>query len=140
MGPVLIIDSGLKNRIFNFAIENGRRPRILLAEVKDSQETRDIRVMALGFADAGFDVDISPQGMTLKSIARMAVENDVHGVGLLHVCQDLNHVAALVEFLEQEGADDIVVVTDTEEPCDQKLNRTDPVGRFVKKTLIRMGG
>ncbi len=136
----MIIDSRLKNRIFNFAIENGRRPRILLAGVKDSKETRDIRVMALGFADAGFDVDISPQGMTLKSIARMAVENDVHGVGLLHVCQDLNHVAALVEFLEQEGAGDIVVITDAEDPCDQKLNRTDRVGRFVKNTLIRMGG
>lgn len=131
---------GLQARTLDFASRNGRRPRVLLAELEDGKNSRKIKIFALGFADGGFDVDISPRGMSLKGVARMAVESDVHGVGLLNSFHDPDQVPALVDLLEREGVHDIAVFTDT-----KKMSPVDPdfdqmVDRFVKNILTRIGG
>lgn len=78
------------NRIFNeatqlsqsFADRYGRRPRILIAKMGQDGHDRGAKVIATAFADLGFDVDISPMFQTPEEIARQAVENDVHIVGV----------------------------------------------------------
>ena len=72
---------------------------------------RGIKVIATGFADLGFDVDISPMFQTPEEVARMAMENDVHVVGVSS--QAAGHktlVPQLLEALKAEGGDEILVV------------------------------
>lgn len=72
---------------------------------------RGIKVIATGFADLGFDVDISPMFQTPEEVARMAVENDVHLVGVSsQVAAHKTLVPQLIEALKKEGGDDILVV------------------------------
>jgi methylmalonyl-CoA mutase len=62
--------------------KQGRRPRILLTKMGQDGHDRGIKVVATAFADLGFDVDISPMFQTPEEAAKMAVENDVHMVGV----------------------------------------------------------
>ncbi|MCP3856216.1 MAG: methylmalonyl-CoA mutase, partial [Actinomycetia bacterium] len=64
-----------------FMDKNGRRPRILMAKMGQDGHDRGVKVVATGYADLGFDVDIGPMFQTPEEVARMAVENDVHLVG-----------------------------------------------------------
>src|SRR5690606_4271974 len=65
-----------------FARQEGRRPRILVAKVGQDGHDRGARVIATGFADVGFDVDVGPLFLTPREVARMAVDNDVHVLGI----------------------------------------------------------
>ena len=94
-----------------FAIEAGRRPRMLVAKMGQDGHDRGAKVIATAFADIGFDVDISPMFQTPEEAARMAVENDVHVVGVSS--QAAGHktlVPQLIRALKKEGANDIKVV------------------------------
>ena len=72
---------------------------------------RGIKVIATGFADLGFDVDISPLFQTPEEVAKMAVENDVHVVGVSsQVAAHKTLVPQLVKALKSEGGEDILVV------------------------------
>jgi methylmalonyl-CoA mutase len=72
---------------------------------------RGIKVIATGFADLGFDVDISPLFQTPEEVARMAVENDVHVVGVSsQVAAHKTLVPQLVEALKTKNGEDILVV------------------------------
>lgn len=66
----------------NFADREGRRARILVAKLGQDGHDRGAKVIATGFADMGFDVDIGPLFQTPLEVARHAVENDVHAVGV----------------------------------------------------------
>ncbi|HLT71250.1 MAG TPA: methylmalonyl-CoA mutase, partial [Cyclobacteriaceae bacterium] len=66
----------------NFAASEGRRARILIAKLGQDGHDRGAKVIATGFADMGFDVDIGPLFQTPQEVARHAVENDVHAVGV----------------------------------------------------------
>jgi|GEM_PF-3468082 len=129
-----------QDRTHVFAQEYGRRPRILLAEPAEANNGRDLKIIALAFADAGFDVDISPSGLALKTIARIAVENDVHGVALLFFDQHLDIETKFISLLEQEGADDIQVIVAKEKMKTQRSGLEDWTQGFVQKTLTRVGG
>ena len=72
----------LRKRTATFADSEGRRPRILLAKMGQDGHDRGVKVVATAFADFGFDVDISPMFQTPEEVAKMAVENDVHVVGV----------------------------------------------------------
>ena len=74
--------SDLQERSENFLRKTGRRPRILLSDFNAQTSSKSMKAVAVVFADAGFDVDISPASADYKSIAKMACENDVHAVGI----------------------------------------------------------
>ncbi len=109
-GKDQIIDALLK-RTEQFQEKEGRRPRILVTKMGQDGHDRGIKVIATGFADLGFDVDISPLFQTPEEVAKMAVENDVHVVGVSsQVAAHKTLVPQLVKALKSEGGEDILVV------------------------------
>ena len=103
--------SGVMARIEDFAAQEGRRPRILLAKMGQDGHDRGQKVIATAFADLGFDVDIGPLFQTPDETARQAVENDVHVVGVSSLAAGhLTLVPALRAALADQGRPDIVVV------------------------------
>jgi len=101
----------LKRDIDAFAEREGRRPRMLVVKMGQDGHDRGAKVIATGFADLGFDVDVGPLFQTPEEAARQAIENDVHVVGVSS--QAAGHktlVPQLVQALRAEGADDILVV------------------------------
>jgi methylmalonyl-CoA mutase len=93
-----------------FAGEHGRRPRMLVAKIGQDGHDRGAKVIATAFADVGFDVDVGTLFQTPSEVARQAVENDVHVIGVS--TQSGGHktlVPQLIEELDRLGASDIVV-------------------------------
>jgi methylmalonyl-CoA mutase len=100
----------LQSEIGKFAATEGRRPRILVAKIGQDGHDRGAKVIATAFADLGFDVDVGTLFQTPEEVARQAIENDVHAVGVS--TQSGGHktlVPELVKQLEKLGAADIVV-------------------------------
>ena len=100
----------LQGEVQAFAAEHGRRPRMLVAKVGQDGHDRGAKVIATAFADLGFDVDVGTLFQTPEEVARQAVENDVHVVGVS--TQSGGHktlVPQLIEELKRLGAGDIVV-------------------------------
>ncbi|MGI5158929.1 methylmalonyl-CoA mutase [Microbispora sp. CA-102843] len=94
-----------------FAEAEGRRPRILVAKMGQDGHDRGQKVIASGFADLGFDVDVGPLFQTPAEVARQAVEADVHIVGVSsQAAGHLTLVPALREELAAAGGDDIMIV------------------------------
>jgi len=94
-----------------FAEHQGRRPRMLVVKLGQDGHDRGMKVIATAFADIGFDVDVGPLFQTPEEAARMAVDNDVHVVGVSS--QAAGHttlVPLLVEELRKAGGGDIAVV------------------------------
>jgi methylmalonyl-CoA mutase len=94
-----------------FAEQEGRRPRILVAKMGQDGHDRGAKVIATSFADIGFDVDIGPLFQTPKEVAKQAVENDVHMVGVSSLAGGHKTlVPAVIEELKTYGREDIMVV------------------------------
>jgi methylmalonyl-CoA mutase len=94
-----------------FERNDGRRPRILIAKIGQDGHDRGQKVIATAFADLGFDVDIGPLFSTPEEVARQAVENDVHIVGVSSLAAGhLTLVPELRAALEAEGRGDIMIV------------------------------
>jgi methylmalonyl-CoA mutase len=94
-----------------FAEEEGRRPRMLVVKMGQDGHDRGAKVIATAFADIGFDVDVGPLFQNPDEVARDAIENDVHVVGVS--TQAAGHktlVPALIEELKKQGAGEILVV------------------------------
>ncbi|MBU4010886.1 MAG: methylmalonyl-CoA mutase, partial [Proteobacteria bacterium] len=105
------IIASIKKRTDDFLEKDGRRPRILLTKMGQDGHDRGVKVVATAFADLGFDVDISPMFQTPEEAARMAVENDVHVVGVSSLAAGHKVlVPQLIESLKAEGGEDILVV------------------------------
>ena len=94
-----------------FAKSDGRRPRLLVAKVGQDGHDRGQKVIASAFADLGFDVDIGPLFSTPDEVARQAVENDVHIVGVSSLAAGhLTLVPELKAELTKQGRPDIMIV------------------------------
>ncbi len=94
-----------------FALADGRRPRILVAKMGQDGHDRGAKVIATSFADLGFDVDIGPLFQTPAEVAKQASENDVHVVGASSLAGGHKTlIPELVEELEKIGRPDILVV------------------------------
>jgi methylmalonyl-CoA mutase len=94
-----------------FEAAEGRRPRILVAKMGQDGHDRGQKVIATGFADLGFDVDVGPLFQTPAEVARQAVEADVHVVGVNSLAAGhLTLVPALREELAALGRDDVMIV------------------------------
>jgi methylmalonyl-CoA mutase len=98
-------------RVERFVAREGRRPRLLVAKMGQDGHDRGQKVIASGFADLGFDVDIGPLFQTPEETARQAVENDVHVVGASSLAAGhLTLVPALRAALDALGREDILIV------------------------------
>lgn len=108
-----------KNEYFEKAIalaqkfedEEGRRPRIMVAKMGQDGHDRGAKVVATAFADMGFDVDVAPLFQTPEEVAKQAVENDIHILGVSSLAAGHKTlVPQVVEELKKLGADDITIV------------------------------
>jgi len=100
----------LKTEIAEFAEEQGRRPRVMIAKLGQDGHDRGAKVVATAFADLGYDVDMGPLFQTPEECARQAIENDVHAVGVSTLAAGHKTlVPAIIAELKKQGADDIVV-------------------------------
>jgi methylmalonyl-CoA mutase len=94
-----------------FASLDGRRPRILVAKIGQDGHDRGAKVIATGFADLGFDVDIGPLFQTPEEVARQAVENDVHIVGISSLAGGHRTlIPELIQSLKEINRADIMVI------------------------------
>jgi methylmalonyl-CoA mutase len=94
-----------------FAAAEGRRPRVLLAKMGQDGHDRGAKVIATAFADLGFDVDVGPLFQTPREAARMAVENDVHVLGVSSLAGGHSTlVPEVIAELKALGREDILVV------------------------------
>ncbi|MDA8403064.1 MAG: methylmalonyl-CoA mutase [Desulfobacteraceae bacterium] len=105
-----LIDA-IRKRTQEFADAHGRRPRILLTKMGQDGHDRGVKVVATAYADLGFDVDLSPMFQTPEEAAKMAIENDVHIVGVSSLAAGHKTlVPQLIAALKAGGGDDIKVV------------------------------
>ncbi len=94
-----------------FARLDGRRPRIMIAKMGQDGHDRGAKVVATGYADIGFDVDIGPLFQTPAEAARQAVENDVHILGVSSLAAGHKTlVPQVIEELKKLGREDIMVI------------------------------
>ena len=94
-----------------FLADNGRRPRILIAKMGQDGHDRGEKVVATGYADMGFDVDIGPLFQTPAESAKQAVENDVHILGVSSLAAGHKTlVPQVIEELKKLGREDIMVI------------------------------
>ncbi len=118
----------ISGRVEEFAKRAGRRPRILVAKVGQDGHDRGQKIVASAYADMGFDVDVGPLFQTPKEVARQAIENDVHIVGISSLAAGhLTLVPALIEELKNLNREDILVIVGGVIPQDDQ------------KTLLDMG-
>ena len=94
-----------------FAELEGRRPRIMIAKMGQDGHDRGAKVVATGYADVGFDVDIGPLFQTPAEAAKQAVENDVHILGVSSLAAGHKTlVPQVIEELKKYGREDIMVI------------------------------
>jgi len=94
-----------------FAEQDGRRPRIMIAKMGQDGHDRGAKVVATGYADVGFDVDIGPLFQTPEEAAKQAVENDVHILGVSSLAAGHKTlVPKVIEALKGYGREDIMVI------------------------------
>ena len=94
-----------------FEEEEGRRPRIMVAKMGQDGHDRGAKVVATAFADMGFDVDVAPLFQTPEEVAKQAVENDIHILGVSSLAAGHKTlVPQVVEELKKLGADDVTIV------------------------------
>ncbi|MBR5610995.1 MAG: methylmalonyl-CoA mutase [Bacteroidales bacterium] len=100
-----------KVKVAEFAKKEGRQPRIMIAKLGQDGHDRGAKVVATGYADCGFDVDMGPLFQTPEEAAKQAVENDVHVVGVSSLAAGhLTLVPQIVAELAKLGREDILVV------------------------------
>ncbi|WP_299626001.1 methylmalonyl-CoA mutase [uncultured Tenacibaculum sp.] len=95
----------------NFAELEGRRPRIMIAKLGQDGHDRGAKVVATGYADLGFDVDVGPLFQTPKEAAKQAIENDVHILGISSLAAGHKTlVPQVIGELKNYGREDIMVI------------------------------
>ncbi len=93
-----------------FAKREGRRPRVMIAKMGQDGHDRGAKVVATGYADCGFDVDMGPLFQTPAEAAKDAIENDVHAIGVSSLAAGHKTlIPQLIEELKRQGREDILV-------------------------------
>jgi len=94
-----------------FALQEGRQPRIMVAKMGQDGHDRGAKVVATGYADLGFDVDVGPLFQTPEETAKQAVENDVHILGVSSLAAGhMRLVPQVIQALADLGRRDIMVI------------------------------
>lgn len=100
-----------KEMVAEFAAREGRQPRIMIAKLGQDGHDRGAKVVATGYADCGFDVDMGPLFQTPQEAVKQAVENDVHFIGISSLAAGHKTlVPQVVEELKKYGREDIIVI------------------------------
>jgi methylmalonyl-CoA mutase len=100
-----------KRMVAEFAKKEGRQPRVMIAKLGQDGHDRGAKVVATGYADIGFDVDMGPLFQTPAEAAKQAVENDVHVVGVSSLAAGhLTLVPQIIAELKKLGREDIIVI------------------------------
>ena len=100
-----------KEMVASFAKKEGRQPRIMVAKLGQDGHDRGAKVVATGYADCGFDVDMGPLFQTPEEAVKEAVENDVHVLGVSSLAAGHKTlVPQVVEELKKYGREDIIVI------------------------------
>ncbi|OCA02377.1 methylmalonyl-CoA mutase [Akkermansia glycaniphila] len=100
----------VRNLTDEFAEREGRRPRILIAKMGQDGHDRGAKVVSSAYADLGFDVDVGPLFQTPEETAKMAIENDVHIIGMSSLAAGHKVLLpTLIEELKKQGRPDILV-------------------------------
>ncbi len=95
----------------SFATLEGRRPRIMVSKVGQDGHDRGAKVIAAGFADIGFDVDISPLFQTPEEVVQQALDNDVHLIGISSLAAGHKTlIPKIIEELKEKHREDILVI------------------------------
>jgi methylmalonyl-CoA mutase len=129
----------LRHDVQAFAEEEGRRPRLLIAKLGQDGHDRGAKVVATALADLGFDIDIGPLFQIPDEVARQAIENDCHAIGVSSLAAGHKTlVPALMQALrDQDAADIIVFVGGVIPPQDYEFLRSQGVaGIFGPGTPI----
>jgi methylmalonyl-CoA mutase len=122
-----------------FAELEGRRPRIMIAKLGQDGHDRGAKVVATGYADLGFDVDIGPLFQTPQEATKQAVENDVHILGISSLAAGHKTlIPQVIEELKKYGREDIMVIVGGVIPVQdyQFLFNAGAVGVFGPGTKI----
>jgi methylmalonyl-CoA mutase len=123
----------------DFAAREGRRPRMLVAKMGQDGHDRGAKIIATSFADVGFDVDLAPLFQTPAEVARQAVDNDVHVVGVSSLAAGHNTLLPqLIQELAAEGRPDILVIAGGVIPPQdyQQLYKAGVAGIYGPGTVI----
>jgi methylmalonyl-CoA mutase len=100
-----------KELVEKFAEKEGRQPRIMIAKMGQDGHDRGAKVVATGYADLGFDVDMGPLFQTPEEAAKQAVENDVHVMGISSLAAGHKTlIPAVIEEMRKLGREDIMVI------------------------------
>ena len=100
-----------KELVRQFAEKEGRQPRIMIAKMGQDGHDRGAKVVATGYADLGFDVDMGPLFQTPEEAAKQAVENDVHIMGISSLAAGHKTlIPAVIEEMKKLGREDIMVI------------------------------
>jgi len=103
--------AAIQKSVEEFAVSEGRRPRMLVVKMGQDGHDRGAKVIATAFADIGFDVDVGPLFQTPEEAAQDAVDNDVHVIGISSQAAGHKTLAPqLVQALKDKGAGDILVI------------------------------
>ena len=97
--------------ITEFEKKYGRRPRMLVAKMGQDGHDRGAKVIASSFSDAGFDIDLAPMFSTPEEVAKQAIENDVHIIGVSS--QAGGHKTLIIELvkeLKNKNAENIIII------------------------------
>ena len=106
-----LTQDGIAEAFAEFAKKEGRQPRVMIAKLGQDGHDRGAKVVATGYADCGFDVDMGPLFQTPEEAARQAVENDVHFLGVSSLAAGHKTlVPQVIEELKKLGREDIIVV------------------------------
>ena len=98
----------LTNKFFEL---NGRRPRIMIAKMGQDGHDRGAKIVATSFSDVGFDVDIAPLFQTPSEVAKQAIENDIHVLGISSLAgSHITLIPKLISKLREMGRDDILII------------------------------
>ncbi|CAG9330951.1 unnamed protein product [Blepharisma stoltei] len=101
----------VQNKVVEFEKKEGRRPRMLIAKMGQDGHDRGANVIASGFSDMGYDVDIGPLFSTPEEIALQALDSDVHIIGVSSLAAGhLTLVPDLIKCLKEKGMNDVLVV------------------------------
>jgi methylmalonyl-CoA mutase len=100
----------IRHRTSRFFENQGRRPRILITRIHPMSPDREVKIIAAAFADMGFDVDINTSAQSPIDIARLAMENDVHVVGIPGISADKQTlISKLITALNAESGKKILL-------------------------------
>ena len=103
--------AAIQKDVEDFAVEEGRRPRMLVVKMGQDGHDRGAKVIATAFADIGFDVDVGPLFQTPEEAAQDAIDNDVHVIGISSQAAGHKTLAPkLVQALRDAGAGEILVI------------------------------